>query len=406
MFEQDLIAGVRFLGFTSMFVLGILVMCINRGRIQSLVYNQSRTLIFLSSMLLASHALVVFLFHLRESNPALAGLISVSVFAPASIGFGLAELNLLRAGQKMRSIVITTVIILITMYLLCGVCYVTETLLDTVTLWKSVTFLMACCYIIALVILLVRETMDMRSVEAGQSDEDLSKKIQVLRYTYRSARLAMVGSLSVPILSILPSILVNSFMGIVMYGALIWYICSFMLYGQNMADVINVESEIIEADLQANPDSNDVIVGAQSAQQLLADDCSKHISADESLSEEIRQIAERVDLWLARKEYLNPRLNISHASKQIGIPLSSLNFYLTNVLKVDGYRQWIAALRIEAAKQLILEHQSYTVETISALCGFSDRSNFTRSFKAHEGVAPSIWLEKQKRSKIVQKPEK
>lgn len=415
MFMHDLIAGVRFLGLTSMLVLGILVMCINRGKVQSSVYNNSRILIFIGAMLLAIHAGLMFVFHFRETNLALGALISLACYAPASVAFGLAELNLLRAGQKMRWLVLTILSLLVLMFVLSGIGYVVETILYKVSLSSSISFLMAFCYVVMLIIMYIHEFRDMKAVDVGLSDEELQQKLQVLHYTDRSMKLMMFGSLLSPIVGLMPSILANSFLGMLMYGALIWYICCFMLYGQNMNEVISVESEIIEADVQ----SADIVAEAvadeveEEAETMQNDAEQNPPTADTTHArvgrrplpamrqEELQAIVDRVDRWVANEEYLNPRINVSHASKQIGISLSSFYYYLSHVAKTEGYRQWIAKLRVQAAKRLILAHPTYTIETIATMCGFSDRSNFTRSFKAHEGVAPSIWLEKQKMGKNV-----
>jgi AraC family transcriptional regulator len=52
--------------------------------------------------------------------------------------------------------------------------------------------------------------------------------------------------------------------------------------------------------------------------------------------------------------------------------------------------RWLTALRLEQAKNLILETQLPLAE-IGLLSGFADQSHFTRVFTKTTGVSPGVW---------------
>lgn len=110
------------------------------------------------------------------------------------------------------------------------------------------------------------------------------------------------------------------------------------------------------------------------------------------LTETMERVAESVNRWVEQKTYLNSNMTIYRALTEMNLSAVELNEYLRTVLKVDGYRRWITILRINASMQLMKQYPDYTIETIAEMSGFSDRSSFTRAFKAQTGLSPSFWM--------------
>ena len=67
-----------------------------------------------------------------------------------------------------------------------------------------------------------------------------------------------------------------------------------------------------------------------------------------------------------------------------------LNSYFTHELGKD-FRTWRTELRIEDAKQLLLEDRKMSTNIIGEMVGFSDRSNFHRQFTKIVGCSPKHW---------------
>ena len=62
----------------------------------------------------------------------------------------------------------------------------------------------------------------------------------------------------------------------------------------------------------------------------------------------------------------------------------------------ENFNTFINRLRIEHAKQLLLEKPELTIAYISEQCGYSEQSNFTRQFKQHCNETPAAWAKNSK----------
>lgn len=80
-------------------------------------------------------------------------------------------------------------------------------------------------------------------------------------------------------------------------------------------------------------------------------------------------------------------------ARSLNITKTELSRYLSACYNTT-FRIWLAEVRFEAAKQMILEHPDYSNDVISAECGFSSRSYLYRMFKEKEGCSPTAWKEK------------
>lgn len=56
-----------------------------------------------------------------------------------------------------------------------------------------------------------------------------------------------------------------------------------------------------------------------------------------------------------------------------------------------NFIEQLTAVRIENAKKL-LKRGEYSIKEICYLSGYSDPNYFSRLFKKHEGISPSVYL--------------
>lgn len=104
-------------------------------------------------------------------------------------------------------------------------------------------------------------------------------------------------------------------------------------------------------------------------------------------------ICEKLDAWRAEKGYKDSSLNMITLSRSLDIPKTELSRYLSFSFN-STFRIWLAEVRFEAAKKMILENPDFSNDIISAECGFSSRSHLYRMFKEKEGCSPTAWREK------------
>ena len=76
--------------------------------------------------------------------------------------------------------------------------------------------------------------------------------------------------------------------------------------------------------------------------------------------------------------------------------VQSVLLYRYFARKGMDFRTWRSALRIKDAREELLSFPDDPVSMIARRVGFTDRSNFTRQFKATTGVTPDFWRKNQK----------
>jgi len=102
---------------------------------------------------------------------------------------------------------------------------------------------------------------------------------------------------------------------------------------------------------------------------------------------ELKYVEDRVQIWMSSENqpYLAPGLTVKSVSEQMHVNASQLSAYLNKSLDTN-FNSWINSLRIEHAKKLIVD-PSNKLEYIAVICGFSDRSVFSRTFTKLVGMS-------------------
>ena len=101
-------------------------------------------------------------------------------------------------------------------------------------------------------------------------------------------------------------------------------------------------------------------------------------------------IKEKLDKWCADLEYKDTTVNMFTLSRSLNISKNELSRYFTSCLN-STFRIWLADVRFEAAKKMMLDNPDYNNDIISAECGFSSRSQLYRIFNAKTGCSPNVW---------------
>lgn len=370
MIEQDIITGVRFMGAASMIIIAIIIALVNRGRVRSSVYEHSRWLICTATLLLGIHNLIQFLGHFREESSTLCWTINLSFYVLITPLYNAGELNLLRAGRNMKGRYWHNAAFILVCFIIFAIGYFTDTLTNDDAPWKTATFAVAVCYFLKVVVLTRTLLHDMKVVDTRLADEELEDRHQALRYTATSMHWVILFSLITPWIGMSSSFMLNSLFGLVMFSLLIWFIIQFVLYGNNMAELIGVTDEITEA----------VMIEEESH------------TLEEIHQDSFDTTQQRIEQWVSERHYTNPNVTISSALKDMDISAIALNFYLERYTSVDNYRTWLPYLRIEEAKRIMLEHPEYSLDAVAAECGYANKSSLSRAFKTQVGMTPVAWV--------------
>ncbi|WP_373174314.1 helix-turn-helix domain-containing protein [Prevotella merdae] len=104
-------------------------------------------------------------------------------------------------------------------------------------------------------------------------------------------------------------------------------------------------------------------------------------------------IKESLDKWCEKSGYKDTTVNMFTLSRSLNISKNELSRYFIVCLN-SNFRIWLAEVRFEAAKKMMLNNPDYSNDIISAECGFSSRSYLYRIFKEKEGCSPTAWRAK------------
>ncbi len=113
---------------------------------------------------------------------------------------------------------------------------------------------------------------------------------------------------------------------------------------------------------------------------------------DEDRPQNIQQLERHIQEWIAAKGYLCHKLNLAELAKQMDTNRSYLSDYINSKYSCTFYK-WIADLRIEDAKALLLEDPGLTVAQVADQAGFSSSSHFINLFTEKEKLSPAKWRE-------------
>lgn len=110
-----------------------------------------------------------------------------------------------------------------------------------------------------------------------------------------------------------------------------------------------------------------------------------------------KRVNRRISLRLLQLVMNNPYsvfdTDMASLADLIDVSHEQLSYYFKSVL-MEKYSVWRNCVRIEKAKQLLLLNSSMPLKRVAEQSGFSDLSNFRRTFKAVTGLYPSEWLKK------------
>lgn len=98
----------------------------------------------------------------------------------------------------------------------------------------------------------------------------------------------------------------------------------------------------------------------------------------------------KLSVWIKEEGYLTPGLTLKELSDLLKTNRTYLSAYIKTTYRVS-FREWIAGLRMEYAKRMLIQHPELTVAGIAEKSGFQSASHFIRLFKEREDCSPARW---------------
>ena len=103
-----------------------------------------------------------------------------------------------------------------------------------------------------------------------------------------------------------------------------------------------------------------------------------------------QHIRQALDVWLSKNSFLQPGLTIEMLASELSTNRTYLSNYI-NQVEQQTFRSWINSLKINRAKELLLEHPDMLVVEVANLAGYSDSSNFNKQFVKQTGISAQTW---------------
>ena len=114
---------------------------------------------------------------------------------------------------------------------------------------------------------------------------------------------------------------------------------------------------------------------------------SGHDGSREMSENDRQHIDAIVERWLAKGGHLHSGLTIQTAADEMHLKRYQLYMWVKTTPQ-GIFARWLTHLRIEEAKQQLLEHPEWSNDTIAERCGFSTRNYFQTIFKRYTGITP------------------
>ena len=344
-------------------------------------YEWSRWLILAGMTGLAIQYLLQMLLGFRAKSDDLGAIFNILVYTPCftTISMGIYNIEATHANRRKMNIVCTCIYAAIIAVFCIGYSNSGSLNIGNWLYAMLVLFGANVAYCIYMIMIEMRKRKKMLELMTG---DDM---LPYVRYARASVFALFFSTLTMPF-AILSTTLLY-IIGPLALLSILFFNLSFVALGYNyvpteeLLDKEEEESAALADEITENSDGQDV-ESADSKETL------------PSFSQE-RQAAikEKLDKWCEELGYKDTTVNMFTLSRSLNISKNELSRYFTSCLN-STFRIWLAEVRFEAAKKMMLDYPDYNNDIISAECDFSSRSYLYRIFKEKEGCSPTVWRAK------------
>ena len=344
-------------------------------------YEWSRWLILAGMMGLAIQYLLQMLLGFRAKSDDLGAVFNILVYTPCftTISMGIYNIEATHANRRKMNIVCTCIYAAIIAVFCIGYSNSGSLNIGNWLYAMLVLFGANVAYCIYMIMIEMRKRKKMLELMTG------GDMLPYVRYARASVFALFFSTLTMPF-AILSTTLLY-IIGPLALLSILFFNLSFVALGYNyvpteeLLDKEEEESAALADEITENSDGQDV----ESAD-------SKETSPSFS-QERQAAIKEKLDKWCEELGYKDTTVNMFTLSRSLNISKNELSRYFTSCLN-STFRIWLAEVRFEAAKKMMLDYPDYNNDIISAECGFSSRSYLYRIFKEKEGCSPTVWRAK------------
>ena len=344
-------------------------------------YEWSRWLILAGMMGLAIQYLLQKLLGFRAKSDDLGAVFNILVYTPCftTISMGIYNIEATHANRRKMNIVCTCIYAAIIAVFCIGYSNSGSLNIGNWLYAMLVLFGANVAYCIYMIMIEMRKRKKMLELMTG---DDM---LPYVRYARTSVFALFFSTLTMPF-AILSTTLLY-IIGPLALLSILFFNLSFVAMGYNYVPT----EELLDKEEEESAALADEITESSDGQDAESADSKETLP---SFSQE-RQAAikEKLDKWCEELGYKDTTVNMFTLSRSLNISKNELSRYFTSCLN-STFRIWLAEVRFEAAKKMMLDYPDYNNDIISAECGFSSRSYLYRIFKEKEGCSPTVWRAK------------
>ena len=344
-------------------------------------YEWSRWLILAGMTGLAIQYLLQMLLGFRAKSDDLGAVFNILVYTPCftTISMGIYNIEATHANRRKMNIVCTCIYAAIIAVFCIGYSNSGSLNIGNWLYAMLVLFGANVAYCIYMIMIEMRKRKKMLELMTG---DDM---LPYVRYARASVFALFFSTLTMPF-AILSTTLLY-IIGPLALLSILFFNLSFVAMGYNYVPT----EELLDKEEEESAALADEITESSDGQDAESADSEETLP---SFSQE-RQAAikEKLDKWCADLGYKDTTVNMFTLSRSLDISKNELSRYFTSCLN-STFRIWLAEVRFEAAKKMMLDYPDYSNDIISAECGFSSRSYLYRIFKEKEGCSPTVWRAK------------
>ena len=344
-------------------------------------YEWSRWLILAGMMGLAIQYLLQMLLGFRAKSDDLGAIFNILVYTPCitTISMGIYNIEATHANRRKMNIVCACIYAAIIAVFCIGYSNSGSLNIGNWLYAMLVLFGTNVAYCIYMIMIEMRKRKKMLELMTG---DDM---LPYVRYARTSVFALFFSALTMPF-AILSTTLLY-IIGPLALLSILFFNLSFVALGYNYVPT----EELLDKEEEESAALADEITESSDGQDVESADSKETLP---SFSQE-RQAAikEKLDKWCEELGYKDTTVNMFTLSRSLNISKNELSRYFTSCLN-STFRIWLAEVRFEAAKKMMLDYPDYNNDIISAECGFSSRSYLYRIFKEKEGCSPTVWRAK------------
>ena len=212
-------------------------------------------------------------------------------------------------------------------------------------------------------------------------DEEENNKMKWIRFCYV---MMMLTQMFVLVYMLLP----RGFMKVYT----IWYALFMLYFSANFISFLGSNKLLLDAFAYKTLSGQEIIERIERRKRMKKGTKDSQPLESQLTEQEMNKIDRSLVKWVKEKRFRAYDKTREEIAKELNTSKEMLHMFFVTRMNVD-FKTWRTRLRIEEAKNLLLDNPEMSINIVAELSGFSDRSNFHRQFTKIVGCSPKQWRE-------------